>query len=182
DSAWVLFGIPWIQTRGEFDKSYLDLKPAEGNLMSTFSRQGTSMTNPPHIPSLVGVHDRKYLDATGMVRHRSIADLMRYAIINEGLDTSAHFGDFQPTSGQTAFGQEAGTRFSDEQLYALALYIYSLRPPVNPNPTNGIAGRGQKIFQQQGCSGCHTPPYYTNNKLTPAIGFQVTDELRTTEG
>jgi len=181
NGAWVLFAIPWIQPREEFERSYLDLKPAEGNLMSTFSRQGTSMTHPPHIPSLIGVQDRKYLDATGLVRHRSIADLMRYAIINEGLDTSAHFGDFQPTTGETAFSQDAGTRFSDEQLYALGLFIYSLQPPANPNPMDEIARRGQRIFQQQSCSGCHTPPYYTNNKLTPAIGFQVTDELRKAE-
>lgn len=42
-----------------------------------------------------------------MVRHRSIADVMRYAVINMGLDMSAHFGDFQPTSKLTAFGGEA---------------------------------------------------------------------------
>ncbi|MBZ5604122.1 MAG: hypothetical protein LAO79_17625 [Acidobacteriia bacterium] len=183
NNAWVLFGIPWIQTREEFEKAYLDLKPAEGNLMSTFSRQGTSMTHPPHIPSLIGIQNRKYLDATGLVRHRSIADLMRYAIINEGLDTSAHFGEFQPATEQTrtAFNQEVGTRFSDEQLYALGLYVYSLQPPVNSNPVSDVARAGEKVFQQQGCGGCHTPPYFTNNKLTPAIGFQVSDELRRTE-
>jgi hypothetical protein len=88
NSAWILFGIPWIQSREEFEQSYLSLKPAEGNLMSTFSRQGTSVTHPPHIPSLIGIENRRYLDATGLVRQRSIADLMRYAIVNEGLDTA----------------------------------------------------------------------------------------------
>ncbi len=181
NSAWILFGVPWIQSREEFELAFLALKPAEGNLMATFGRQGTSMTHPPHIPSLIGIEDRKYLDATGLVRHRSIADLMRYAIVNEGLDTSAHFGDFQPTTGQTAFGQELGTRFSDEQLYALGLYIYSLQPPANPNHMDDRARAGEKIFQQQGCTGCHTPPLYTSNKLTPALGFKVTDEMRKTE-
>ena len=181
DTAFVLFGIPWLQSREDFDLAYRAMKPAEGNLMSTFSRQGTSATHPPHIPSLIGIQDRKYLDATGLVRHRSVGDLMRYAIINEGLDTSAHFGDFQPTTGQTSFGQEPGTRFSDEQLYALGLYIYSLQPPANPNPVDDRARAGEKIFQQQGCSGCHTPPLYTSNKLTPALGFRVTDEMRKTD-
>jgi hypothetical protein len=181
DTAWVLFGIPWIQTREEFERSFRELKRAEGNLMSTFSRQGTSMTHPPHIPSLIGIEDRKYLDATGLVRQRSIGDLMRYAIINEGLDTSAHFGDFQPTTGRTTFGQELGTRFSDEQLYALGLYVYSLQPPPNPNPMDDRAQAGQRIFQQQGCAGCHTPPLYTSNKLTPAAGFRVTEEMRKNE-
>ena len=73
---------------------------------------------------------------------------------------------------------EAGTRFSDEQLYALALYIYSLKPPRNPNVVDERARQGQRIFQQQGCGGCHTPPLYTNNKLTPARGFEVPEDLR----
>lgn len=181
DMAWVNYGVPWIQTREEFENEIRNLKPPRGNKMSVFPRQGTSVAHPPHIPSLVGIQDIKYLDATGLVRHRSIADLMRYAIINTGLDTTAHFGDFQPTTGASAFSQEAGTRFSDEQLYALGLYLYSLRPPDNPNPMNDHARRGQEIFGQQGCAGCHSPPIYTNNMLTPAIGVQVPDGLRKTD-
>ncbi len=88
---------------------------------------------------------------------------MRYAIINEGLDTLAYFGDFQPSPGETVFSGDEGTRYSDEQLYALALYISSLRPPPNPNPVDNRSRRGQQIFQQQGCAGCHTPPLYTSN-------------------
>jgi hypothetical protein len=100
-----------------------------------------------------------------------------------GLDTLAHFGDFQPTTSQTAssFGSEDGTRYSDEQLYALALYIYSLKPPPNPNPFDERAHRGEDIFKREGCGGCHTPPLYTSNKLTPATGFRIPDDLRRTE-
>jgi hypothetical protein len=36
-----------------------------------------------------------------------------------------------------------------------------------------VAGRGQKVFEREGCATCHTPPLYTNNKLTPAEGFQI---------
>ena len=106
---------------------------------------------------------------------------MRYAVINEGLDTLAHFGDFQPTKGVTSFSAEEGTRFSDEQLYALALYLESLQPPANPNSFDERGWRGEQIFAQQGCAGCHTPPLYTNNKLTPAQGFVVPDDLLKTE-
>jgi len=127
---------------------------------------------------LIGVQDLKYLDATGLVRHRSIGDLMRYAVINMGLDTSAYFGDFQPGSKPTPFTSEAGTRYSDEQLYALALYLYSLKAPANPNPVDSRARRGEQVFREQGCTGCHTPPLYTNNKLTPAKGFAIPEELR----
>jgi CxxC motif-containing protein (DUF1111 family) len=62
------------------------------------------------------------------------------------------------------------TRRSDETLYALALYIQSLKPPPNPNPVNEDAKAGEKIFRREGCPGCHTPPLYTNNKLTLALG------------
>jgi len=81
----------------------------------------------------------------------------------------------------TAFSAEEGTRYSDEQLYALALYISSLKPPPNPNKFDEHARRGQVIFQRQGCVNCHTPPLYTNNKLTPAVGFKIPDDLRKTE-
>jgi hypothetical protein len=56
------------------------------------------------------------------MQHRSIGDLTRYAIANYGLDIMAHFGDFQPSPTQAGFAED-GTRFSDEQLYALARYI-----------------------------------------------------------
>ena len=35
--------------------------------------------------------------------------------------------------------------------------------------------RGEKIFNGS-CAGCHTPPFYTNNKLTPASGFTVPED------
>src|SRR5262249_34082092 len=63
-------------------------------------------------------------------------------------------------------------RYSDEQLYALGLYLYSLQPPKNPNKFDASAQRGQKIFAREGCANCHTPPLYTNNKLTIAKGFK----------
>ena len=56
-------------------------------------------------------------------------------------------------------------------MYALALYIKSLKPPPNPNPFDKHAAEGKKIFEREGCGGCHTPPLYTNNKLTLARGF-----------
>ena len=177
---WVLFGAPWIIGKEQFlDSSTKESLMAEltARQPGVLARQGSSPTHPPHIPSLIGVQDLRHLDATGLVHHRSIGDLMRYAIINEGLDTLAYFGNFQPSPHPTLFGADEGTRYSDEQLYALALYIYSLKPPANPNRLDDRARRGQKIFEQQGCAGCHVSPLYTNNKLTPAPGFRVPDDL-----
>ena len=184
DRIWVNVGAPWIMSKDEFQKSLTqeDLARIYAALpQSVFPRQGTSITHPVRVPSLVGIADIKYLDATGLVRNRGIADIMRYAAINEGLDTLAHYGDFQASPGVTAFSGDAGTRYSDEQLYALALYIESLKPPPNPNPFDEHAGQGQQIFQDQGCPVCHTPPLYTNNKLNPVRGFKVPGDLRETD-
>jgi hypothetical protein len=64
-------------------------------------------------------------------------------------------------------------RYSDSQLYALALYIYSLRPPANPNHFDASAARGKVLFINHKCDACHTPPLYTNNKLVPVDGFEL---------
>jgi hypothetical protein len=46
---------------------------------------------------LIGVRDRKYLDASGLVQQRNIGDLMRYAALNQGGDLLSNFGVlFQP--------------------------------------------------------------------------------------
>jgi cytochrome c peroxidase len=76
------------------------------------------------------------------------------------------------------FAQFAKARYSDEQLYALAMYIYSLKPPLNPNKFDALAKRGQKVFEREGCAAYHTAPLYTNNKLTPVEGFTVPEKHR----
>ena len=140
------------------------------------ARQGSSAFFPPRIPDLIGVRDRRYLDATGLVRHRTIADLMRYAALNQGVDALSLYRDFRPK--RELPDPATLSRYSDEQLYALALYIYSLRTPRNPHRFDGQASRGKKVFEREGCAGCHNPPLYTNNQLTPSDGFKVPEEHR----
>jgi Di-haem oxidoreductase, putative peroxidase len=138
------------------------------------SREGSSLFFPPHVPDLTGVKDRHYLDATGLQQHRSIVDLMRYAALNQGGDDLASYDGFVPAKSpdfEKVAARSTRGRYSDEQLYALALYVYSLQPPKNPNKLDALAERGEKVFESEGCAGCHTPPLYTNNMLTPAEGF-----------
>lgn len=135
------------------------------------ARQGASPFFPPRIPDLIGVRDRRYLDATGLVRHRSVGDLMRYAALNQGADALNQYGAFRPKGDLPA--PETQSRYSDAQLYALSLFIYSLVPPRNPNAFDATAARGKEVFEQARCGTCHTPPLYTNNMLTPALGFSV---------
>src|SRR5262245_5361206 len=129
------------------------------------ARSNTSMFFPPQIPDLIGVEERRYLDHTGLVRHRSIGDLMRYSSLAQDVFTLDRYGDSPPPGGGHA------ARYSDEQLYALSLYLYSLKPPPNPNRFDAVVAEGKNIFEREGCGGCHTPGLYTNNKLVPADGF-----------
>src|SRR5438128_636872 len=145
-----------------------------------FVREGTSVRYAVVAADLIGVKDRRFLDRTGLVRQRSIGDLMRYAALNQDTQLLGRYGEFIP--GGKNFRElpdpTTRSRYSDEQLYALALYIYSLKPPPNPNKFDALARRGQKVFQREGCAGCHTPPLYTSNKLTPADGFTIPDDHR----
>jgi hypothetical protein len=131
------------------------------------ARWDGSIFYPTKIPDLIGIKDRKFFDHTATHRNRGIEDLMRYAAQVMSAD-SPHFGPYEIVPRAV---RRVPYRLSDEALYALALYIYSLEPPLNPNRFDTAAAAGQKIFTAN-CAGCHTPPLYTNNKLTLAKGFQ----------
>ena len=105
---------------------------------------------------------------------------MRYAALNQGADNLASYAGFIPGAKDFRSLPDPAKllRNSDEQLYALALYIYSLKPPQNPNKYERLATRGQKVFEYQGCAVCHTPPLYSNNALVAVDGFEVPEEHR----
>jgi hypothetical protein len=135
------------------------------------TRVNLSLFAPAQIPDLIGIRDRRFLDHTGLVQQRSIADLMRYIAIVQGANAFDRFGDFRlidPVPDPTRMD-----RYSDEQLYALSKYLYALQPPANPNRRTAETERGQRIFSREGCHTCHTAPLYTSNRLTPAAGFTV---------
>ncbi len=133
------------------------------------ARSFTSMFVPPQIPDLIGVEKRRFLDHTGLVRHRGQADLMRYSSLVQDMMGYARYGDLEPMRTPAP---GSGARYSDEQLYALTLYLYSLEPPPNPNPFDKTAGLGEKIFKREGCGECHTAPLYTNNRLVAVAGWE----------
>lgn len=141
------------------------------------ARANTSMILPPQIPDLIGVRERKYLDHTAIVRQRGIADLMRYSSLAQELFSQDRYGANPPLSAKPP-----AVRYSDPQLYALALYLYSLRPPRNPNRLDAAAARGRVLFEQEKCGECHTPPLYTNNGLVKDIGLDLHYTLETHKG
>jgi hypothetical protein len=181
----MLYDVPWLGSDlgQQFDRMTIAdiLQQAEAIPLGVEARHGTGLNVPAQIPDLIGVRDRRYLDHTGLIRHRGIGDIMRYAALNQAADVYSRYGDFVPVAEDyktlpepyvdSPFGFANG-RYSDEQLYALAQFVYSLEPPKNPNKIDDLAQRGKDIFSREGCSNCHVPPLYTNNKLTLATGFQ----------
>jgi hypothetical protein len=177
-----LFAAPWVKPDPQANLAQWALAEITGKhnaiVPGVLARHRTSPDIPVQIPDLIGIKERKYLDRTGLQLHRGIVDMMRYAALNQGADDLASFAGFIPAgkNHDTLPDPAQFTRYSDEQLYALALYLYSLKPPPNPNKFDALAKRGRQIFQSEGCAGCHTPPLYTNNKLLPADGFTVPPE------
>jgi hypothetical protein len=165
-------GVPWL--KGDPNKALKNLRAAEYDALIVAERQGGAITRwngsilfPAKIPDLIGIKDRKYIDHTATHLHRGIGDLMRYA----AQVTFAEIADFGPYHVLSPDTKRIKGRLPDQALYALALYVYSLRPPSNPNRFDEKARAGERIFQREGCVGCHTPPLYTNNKVTLAQGF-----------
>jgi hypothetical protein len=111
-------------------------------------RWGGEPQFPLQVPDLTGIKDRKYLDHTGLHLHRSIGDLMRYAAMatNHGMERYRRYSDFIPAGVDFRWLPEPSTlrRFTDEQLYALALYVYSLEFPPNPNKSDDLSEAGSR--------------------------------------
>jgi hypothetical protein len=78
------------------------------------------------VPDLIGIKERRYLDRTGLELHRDTGDLMWYAAMNQGADLLANFARFIPAD-RPRFKQlpspESQSRYSDEQLNALAVWL-----------------------------------------------------------
>ena len=180
-----LFAAPWLKPDPQARLLQMSLAEIaavhEAIPAGVQARHRSSPFFPVQVPDLIGVKDRRYLDRTGLQQHRGMVDLMRYAALNQGADDLASFDGFVPDDvpgfkklpapDKLDPFRTQPDRYSDEQLYALALYVYSLQPPANPNKFDALAAQGQRVFNREGCATCHTPPLYTNNKLIPADGF-----------
>jgi len=165
--AWLYqaFGVPWKKDDIHERLKTITLDDA-GALYAGFVSSGGvprwngSLYYAAKAPDLIGIQERKYLDHTA-------THLMRYAATVSFAETT-DFGPYHMLSPDTTRVQ---ARLPDEALYALALYIYSLKPPPNPNRFDDRAKAGQSVLEREGCPMCHTPPLYTSNKLTLAPDF-----------
>jgi hypothetical protein len=166
--AWRFWAAPWVPNDVNEGLKSPAIDPRDfGFISGVVPRFNSSPFYPTKVPDLIGVSHRKYIDHTATHRLRGPEDLMRYAALVSCCD----IGDFGPHRILTDKGRRIAYRFTDELLYALAQYIYSLEPPRNPNAADPRATAGTEVFDREGCGSCHTPPLYTNNKLTLAAGF-----------
>jgi hypothetical protein len=166
--AWRFWSVPWVPNDiNEQVKSPEASARDFGFVSGVVPRFNSSPFYPTKVPDLIGLKDRKYIDHTATHRLRGPEDLMRYAALVSCCDIA----DFGPHRMLTEKGRRIVYRFPDELLFALAQYIYSLEPPRNPHTEDSQAAAGRKVFEREGCGRCHTPPLYTNNKLTLAAGF-----------
>ena len=179
----LLFTAQWVPGRQEriAQMSVAELAAARWAIPpGVLARNRSSVFHPIAIPDLFGVRQRKYLDKSGLTVQRSVESLMRYAAMAEGIDFLSDYGGFIPVGKDFKVrpAAESQQRFSEEQLYALALYLTQLPSPINPNRIDSTSQHGAKVFAREGCATCHTPPLYSANKLIPVRGFQVPAEHR----
>jgi hypothetical protein len=162
-------GVPWL--KNDFYSVVKSMTRAEINALNVEERYGLAILPrggngffPTKTLDLNGVRHRKYLNHTATHVNRGVGDIMRYALHVECCN-SAIFGPYRLRANKPNF------RFPDDVLFALATYVYSLEPPPSPYRIGPLAADGKKIFDRERCGNCHTPPLYTNNKLTLAQGF-----------
>ena len=170
-ALWRQFDVPWIPN--DIHDLIKTMKPPEidalikSNPPGTIARFNGSPWHPTPITDLIGIKDRKYLDYNATHRLRGPEDVARYAVLVACCDSA----DFGPHQILTDAQRIPPYRVTDELAYSLAKYIYSLEPPKNPNSGDARAAAGKRVFDREGCGGCHTAPLYTNNKLTLAKGW-----------
>jgi len=169
------FGVPWLA-----DDPHLRFRDASAEQLAAwlggdtgeppgtmFARFNGSPLYKTRMADLRGIRDRRWLDATATHKNRGPEDVARYGLLVEyALDATFGKDQMLPDSLLTQF-----VRPSDEAMYAMALYLYSLDPAPSPYPFDDAARRGQEVFESEGCVKCHVPPIYTNNKLVAAPGF-----------
>ena len=176
---WQRFTVPW--SPDERVEKLLD--PREGDAITRSFAQSVIRGVSPRadsspfyitkIPDLNNLHYSHYMDATATHRLRGPEDVARYAAFVTGIDPM-EFGEYKILKPEQ---RKITSRFADEVLYAIGVYLMALTPPKNPETAaSAIVSRGQEIFKRESCVNCHVPPDYTSGKLTLAQGYAPPDD------
>jgi hypothetical protein len=175
ESFWQQYGVPWRaddpharfrsmsdEELGRFFDEDSGAPPG-----TTFDRFGGSPLFTTRMADLIGVGERRWLDATGTHSNRGPADVARYGILVEFADCGA----FGPHRFAPELNQRLPCRPPDEAMFALALFVESLEHPRSPQPFDERARRGRELFESEGCAECHPPPLFTSNELLAVEEF-----------
>ncbi|HZO51931.1 MAG TPA: hypothetical protein VFB63_04405 [Bryobacteraceae bacterium] len=176
--AWRSFAVPWLEN--DIHEQIKTMPPRDLGRLFGLSlkpnlspRWNGSLFYATKIPDLISLKGQKYIDHTATHKLRGPGDIMRYA----ALVTYCDITDYGPYRMLTDEQRKIPYHLPDDALYAMALYIESLQPPQNPNPSDEKSSAGKNVFDREGCGRCHAPPYYTSGKLTLAAGFKPSKEL-----
>jgi hypothetical protein len=171
--VWRLFTVPWgpeerIEKLRDAPNAAALISAMQGaRLPGVLSRPHGNPYYQTKIPDLNNLQFSRYMDATATHRLRGPEDVARYAAFISGIDPM-EFGQYKilkPHQRQIRF------RYADEVLYAIGVYLMSLKPPKNPDTAPAaLIERGRQVFARGTCITCHVPPNYTSGKLTLAQG------------
>ncbi len=168
---WRSYAVPWIPNDIHERLKKLSVDESNELLFSVppgaFARFNGSPYYPTKAPDLINIKDRKYIDHTATHQLRGPGDVMRYM----GLVSCCDSAEFGPHQLLTKTQRMVPYQVPDHVAYALVQYLYAIEPPANPHLNDPRAAAGRHVFERERCAQCHTPPLYTNNKLTPATGF-----------
>ena len=134
EKAYSSYGVPWLKddinatlkTMTAEQVGHVDGEP----FLGTFVRFNASPWFTTRIADLIGVKDRRYLDATATHRNRGPEDIARYAI----LVTVAEDGAIGPHTFLPAADRALRYRYSDEAMLALGKYHLLTGATAEPEP------------------------------------------------
>ncbi len=115
-----------------------------GRLDDVAGKDDDGFNIPTNIPAHWGALDNwKFFEWGGETRHYAERNAFTYFLI--GVDPS--FGKLPP----------------QEEMTALVAFLKTIEPPINPRVNKEAAKRGETVFQEAGCLGCHNGPDHMNN-------------------
>jgi len=79
---------------------------------------------------------------------------------------------FNPVLGNRVGDNVADPEVSTETINNVVFYLQTLRAPERRNENNSAVQRGEQLFAQINCAGCHTPEMQTGPSAIAPLSFQ----------
>ncbi len=112
----------------------------------------------------------------GMKANTSDLALQVATAFQQDMGITSYIQPLKSVHGQSQMSFVPNTQtpdLADSQLNAVIFYIKTLAVPARRNVTNEAVKRGELLFKQLNCSGCHIPTVYTGTDIQiPALSNQ----------